>query len=124
MAQTTSVAITFTFLDRYAYWLLDDVKLVNVNTSIDLLQNGGFENGSLTGWNYYQANNNASEIVPNSSAFTSRNGLYSFAAKPYPAKDYLTQIIQTKLDYFYKFSFWLSHKGGGANSSVTVTLIY
>ena len=104
VAKTISIAVNFIFLDHSAYWLLDDVILLDVNSSQNVLQNGNFENGNLTNWNCYQSNTNTSKVISNGS-FPSKSGNYSFVSGPKPDKDYLTQIIPTEIEKFYHFHF-------------------
>ncbi len=44
----TSITITFSLTNWHAFWLLDNISLIEVNTSINLIGNGDFETGNLT----------------------------------------------------------------------------
>ena len=122
-ANTTSITITFSFLDYFAHWLLDDVSLIDLNQTRTVIKNGDFE-GNLTDWNYCNPDNNSnsSGVIPTGS-LNSKSGYSLYAARPRPKVDYLSQTISTVIGHFYQLSFWLSHSSNSTNNSAIVTIV-
>ncbi len=80
---------------------------VNQSNAIELVVNGGFETGSLTGW----------ALTPNTIPFgttpgvqmsgVSHSGDWAVALGNYPTVGFLTQSIATTAGTTYDISFWL-----------------
>ncbi|CAF1432031.1 unnamed protein product, partial [Rotaria sordida] len=85
------------------------------NTSTNLLVNGDFETGQLTGYSVCNMNSSrlSGSILPNQCA---RNGMYSFIDGSSPSPDYLWQKFTTIPQQQYQISFWLINSGPPPNS--------
>jgi len=123
-AVTISATVTFALLNQGAYWLLDNISLIDVNTSRQVIANGDFETGKLTNWSYCNPNstNNTSNISQ-SGPFNPQSGQYFYAGAPYPYPDFLSQTISTIIGNLYTFSFWLGDSASSSNNAFTVTIV-
>ncbi len=124
-AITTSITVTFSLTNWHAFWLLDNISLIEVNTSINLIGNGDFETGNLTNWNYCNPNfsSNTSKIGHNGT-FPSQSGQYFYFGAPYPYPDFLSQTISTTIGNLYTFAFWLGQTGNSSNNRFIVTIFF
>jgi hypothetical protein len=114
----TSITVTFSLSAQSAYWLLDNVSMIEVNTSTSVLNNGGFETGDLTDWNYCNPN-----FTQNSSTVGKDvSGQYVYFGAPHPYPDFLSQTVSTIIGNVYTLSFWLAYSPNGPNNIFTVTL--
>jgi hypothetical protein len=93
-------------MNRNAFWLLDNISLIDLNASASLIQNGDFETGNLTNWNYCNPNStsNSSRIGQNGNLH-SQSGQYFYFGAPYPYPDFLSQTIPTTIGNLHTFSF-------------------
>ena len=76
----------------------------------NLVVNGGFETGDLTGWT--QSGNTAFMGV---SDFNPHSGTYSAFAGPVGPRGFLSQTLTTTVGAGYTISFWLYNDGGDPN---------
>jgi hypothetical protein len=125
----TSMTITFSLVDRNAFWLLDTISVIDVKTREQLIENGDFETGNLNHWNYCNPNstNNSSRIGQNGT-FSAQNGGYFYYGAPQPYPDFLSQAVSTTIGYSYNFSFWLGHAAtaysSNSNNNFIVTVFF
>jgi len=98
--------------------ILLGVQAVIAIADINLVQNGGFETGDLTGWSWTGSNdpnlNGVDQINPHS-------GLYGAYFGPEDSLDYLSQNITTTLGQSYKVNFWLQNFTGDTPSEFSVS---
>lgn len=123
-AITTSITLMFSLTNLHAFWILDNISLIEVNTSQQVIENGDFETGNLTKWNYCNLNstNNSSKIGRNGSLF-SQNGQYFYFGAPYPQPDFLSQTISTTKNNLYTLSFWLAQSASSSANRFLVTIL-
>jgi hypothetical protein len=125
LAISNSLTVTFALEDSGNYWLLDNIALINVNESVDVLLNGDFENGNLTKWNYCNPNSSPSASrLANGGPYYAKNGSQYYYGGPTTSPDYLSQTIGVKETHLYRLSFWLGHTGASVRSSFRVTISY
>lgn len=125
-AITTSMTVTFSLENSYAFWLLDNISLIEFNTSKQLIKNGDFKTGSLINWNYcdpYSLLYNPSVLGANGS-FLPQNGQYFYFGAPHPNTDFLSQTISTTIGNLYIFSFWLGQTANSSNNRFPVTIFF
>jgi hypothetical protein len=82
-------------------------------TPPSLVQNGGFEAGSFTGWT--QSGNIGSSAYSSVSTTSSyvHSGIYGLQTGPYSSLFYLSQTLATSPGQNYLFSFWLDNPASG-----------
>ena len=85
--------------------------------SVNVLQNGGFESGSLDGW--AQSGNTGGTYLSGSSAYD-HSGSYGLQAGPGGSLGYLSQTIPTQPGAAYLLSFWFDSQGGTPNEFLVV----
>ena len=119
------MVVRFSLLNQNAFWLLDNISLIDANTNGQSIQNGNFEDGNLTNWNYCNPNftSNSSRLAQNGN-FSPQSGQNFYFGAPYPFPDFLTQTISTTMGQLYKFSFWLGKTAAGANNRFVVTIFF
>ncbi len=129
-ANSSSATLTFVMSgdpgSGQNYWLLDSVALNHTNASTNVLINGGFDMGNLTGWTQFCATN------PNCGAGDYGQlktgvcyaGTYCYMDKCNPSSrfDYLIQSFTTVNGDYYIISFYLMNVGGGGGQWMSVTL--
>ncbi len=123
-ASATAITVTFSLMNKDASWFLDDVTLIDLNTSsLPLIQNGDFETGNLTNWNYCNPNstNNRSNIAQNGSQY-SHSGQYFYLGAPYPSPDFLSQTVPTRMGDLHTLSFWFGQSGASTKNRFIVTI--
>ena len=105
-AETT---VTFGFFNEPGGWLFDDASLVRAAVpNLQLMTNGGFETGNLTGWNL--SPNGVSEFIGHVGAFP-HSGMYSYVdISPY--FETISQTIATTPGQVYDLSFSLEEASG------------
>ncbi|CAF1211268.1 unnamed protein product [Adineta steineri] len=101
----------FALRDDPEFLFVDDVSVTN-SSGIQLLSNGNFELGTLSGWTYCNpANASYSGAV---SSMDPHNGSYSYADGSVGFMDYLSQSFAVVSNNIYSVTFWLS---ANSNSS-------
>jgi hypothetical protein len=86
--------------------LVDDITIYNNATQ--MIINGGFETGDLTGWNRTgNCSNNVGEAYYGSSY--AHTGNYYYYDPCVGGSDYLTQTISTVPSDTYVITFWLTN---------------
>ena len=91
------------------------VMLPGVALSVDLVTNGGFENGNFSGWT--QSGNMGATGV---STATVHSGIYSAYLGPVGSLGYLSQMLPTVIGGTYNLNFWLQHDGGTPSEFLVV----
>ena len=126
VAISNSLTVTFSWRDSTTDWLLDNITLMDVNKSSDVLSNGDFETGNLTGWNYCNPNSSssASRMGITGSPYNAKSGQQYYFGGPTTSADYLSQTIRSEESHLYRLSFWLGHVGASVSSSFRVTISY
>ncbi|CAF1366132.1 unnamed protein product [Rotaria sordida] len=112
--------LTFAFYHDPSYWCLDDISVMKINSTINLIINGGFETGSTSSYSVCAPSSaNPAGYVSTECPHT---GLRSFYDGSYLPGDYLSQTFITDIGKDYQISFWLRNLGSIPNSiKVTVT---
>ncbi len=129
-ANSSSATLTFAMSGDpgpvHNYWLLDSVSVNHTNANTDVLINGGFETGDLTGWTQYCATdaNCGTGDYGQLTTGVCYSGTYCYVDKCYPYThfDYLIQSFTAVNGDYYIISFYLMNVGGGGPQSVLVTL--
>lgn len=113
--------------DDENYWLLDNVSVNRTNTNANVLVNGNFELGSLTGWTQYCATGSNCGGGSNVGQITSSScfmGSFCYVSKCDTGTryDYLSQSFSTVIGESYVISFHLRVKDAGDNRRAYVLL--
>jgi hypothetical protein len=113
VATTTSIDLLFALRDDPGFLGLDDISMVDTtrNNSVNLVVNGGFENG-LTGW----GNNPGPSSFPgfvntpgvNNPCPDPLNGNFNWCDGSLQSYDSIDQVIATTVNDSYTVSFWLT----------------
>ncbi|CAF1500214.1 unnamed protein product [Rotaria sp. Silwood1] len=102
----------FKAVNQIKTWHLDDVSLIDKNASnAEMLVNGGFENGSLVGWQMLCSNNNCGLTVGNITQSNCHTGSYCYEGACQNAYDFLRQTFSVTSGHVYILSFWLYTNG-------------
>jgi hypothetical protein len=104
---------------------LDSVSVNDTNTTTDVLINGGFETGDLTGWTQSCADDSNCGGTGNYGQVTTTDcysGTYCYVDKCAGGFDYLFQSFTTVIGDYYILGFYLKVESSGSPHSVTVTL--
>ncbi|CAF1170702.1 unnamed protein product [Rotaria sp. Silwood1] len=102
----------FKAVNQIKTWHLDDVSLIDKNASnAEMLVNGGFENGSLVGWQMLCSNNNCGLTVGNITQSNCHTGSYCYEGACQNAYDFLRQTFPVISGHVYILSFWLYTDG-------------
>jgi hypothetical protein len=128
-ANDTSATLTFAMTGdsgpAHHYWLLDNVCVNDTSTNLNVLSNGDFELGYLSGWTQNCATNtncgsgNYGQITT-TSCFA---GSFCFVDKCSNNNfDYLQQTFSTKAGGYYLISFYLKVYAPGGPEMVSVML--
>ncbi len=108
--------ITFALRNDPWYTAVDDISVVDLTTpSGNLIVNGDFETGDLTGWTYdnvYGAI--AGGFVTNGGCFGlgTHGGSYEYCDGAVQAYDAIDQVIPTTVGDVYQISFYTAAQGG------------
>ena len=121
-ATNSATWLTVFFRQDPAYWAFDDVALTDTNGN-NLIVNGGFETGDLTGWVAAGQTNvpYAGQVYTGSGTpgTTTRNphsGTYYWFDGAVGGVDGVAQGISTVVGQDYVLSFWLAGDGGSIAS--------
>lgn len=110
MATGLSATLSFVFRHDPGYWALDDVSVSNGATQ--LIINGGFESGNLTGWSYSISGscpgNYGGQTMHDSSI--AKSGDFYYFDGCFGNSDKLYQTFPTIAGVTYNISFWLINK--------------
>ncbi len=129
-ANSSSTTLTFAMTGdsgpMHDYWLLDSVSVNHTNANTNVLINGGFDVGNLTGWTQFCATNANCGGTGNYGQLTTAacySGSYCYVDKCGSGGfDYLIQSFNTVIGDYYLLSFYLRIYNSGASYSVYVTL--
>ncbi|CAM4922981.1 unnamed protein product [Rotaria socialis] len=118
--------IVFSLFRSNGFFALDDISVrSNTAPSVEILVNGGFEYGNLTGWSYCNQNSapNTGGVKANSSNFTysgvhfyANSGSYYYIGGGLPVADYMSQTFSTITGQLYTVSLWFFN-----SNNVTLT---
>lgn len=133
VAIASTTRITFAFREDLGSFLLDDVSVVNINSSNnELIVDGSFENGSLSpSWDHCVPFNSTSDgfILSNATNLTWENvtfltltGSYCYCDGIVAFADYLSQTFATQIGATYKISYWLFNRGSGTDNNADIFL--
>lgn len=87
---------------------LDDVSIVDTNASnSEMLINGGFENGSLVGWQSL-CSSNCMTLPGSLSTISCHTGSYCYKDGCKNSLDFLRQTFSTIIGHVYKLTFWIN----------------
>ena len=89
-----------------------------LTASSQVVQNGGFETGSFSGWT--QSGNTAYASVTTASSYV-HSGEYGAALGPSGSPGYLSQTLPTVAGQPYLLSFWLDNPKGGNPNQFSVS---
>ncbi|CAF4435619.1 unnamed protein product [Rotaria socialis] len=115
----SSLTLTMAFRQDPAYWALDDISVALSTGGPNLVQNPGFETGSLTGY-YTLCNPSSSSSSGTVSSAYPHSGTDCYYDGSIGNPDYLSQTMAAIPNNYYTISFWLWNKGGPANSATVV----
>jgi hypothetical protein len=119
-ATGSTATLSFYFRHDPGGWMLDDVTVYHGSTQ--LIINGGFETGDLTGWNYsgYCFYNTGQAYSGSSYAKT---GNYYYYDRCQQYGDTISQNFSTTVGDTYVISFWLTNYGCcGTTEIANITL--
>ncbi|CAF4697704.1 unnamed protein product [Rotaria socialis] len=109
----------------FHYWLLDTVSVNDTVNNANILVNGGFSTGTLTGWTQYCATNancgGTGTKYGQLTTSTCQTGSYCYVDKC-DNYDYLIQSFTTKIGNYYIISFYLRIYANGGPHSAYVML--
>ncbi|CAF3873335.1 unnamed protein product [Rotaria sordida] len=119
----TSTRIAFSFRRNNGYFALDNLSVRSFTApSTELLVNGGFEMGDLTGWSYCSQDNssmtggvkgNSSNFTYLSFTFRSQSGSYYYVGGGTTYADYISQTFSSTIGALYTVSLWILISGTG-----------
>jgi hypothetical protein len=111
--------ISFALQNDPDFWYLDDVSITN-SSGVQLLSNGNFEAGDLTGWSYCNPKNATNSGTV--SMTNSHTGWYSYEDGSVGSSDYLSQSFTVRPNKTVTVRFWLQSSSiNGTYASVFIT---
>lgn len=117
IAVTTSTRLTLAFRMDSNNWSLDTLSVKKIGTTTELLANGGFEMGSLSGWLSCNPNNATSYGYVQNNWLYTQSGSYYWKDGSTGAVDYLYQYFSSIVGATYTISFYLKGDGTTPNSA-------
>jgi hypothetical protein len=128
----TSSLIVFGLRRQTGYFAFDDVSVKSFAApTVEILVNGGFETGDLTGWSYCNQNNvtNSGGVEANSTHFTylgftyyANSGSYYYIGGSLTSADYISQIFPTIIGEQYTIVIYYMNVGNGSLTSADLFL--
>jgi hypothetical protein len=115
----SSITLTLAFRQDPSYWALDDISISLSAGGPNLVQNPGFETGSLTGY-YAFCNPSSSSASGTVYASNAHSGTYCYFDGSVTNPDYLSQTMAAIPNTYYTVSFWLWNLGGTPNSATVI----
>jgi len=112
-ATDTGTTLSFFFRQDQNRWLFDDVSFTDDSGGGNLVVNGGFATGNLSGWDYVRPSGGVWDtgwvggISPNPDPTNFPNDNYCWNDPATDGADGLEQTISTKIGDSYTLSFWL-----------------
>ncbi|CAF3707319.1 unnamed protein product [Rotaria sp. Silwood1] len=108
----TVIEFGFKAVNQVKTWHLDDVSLKDKNASnAEMLVNGGFENGSLVGWQVLCSSIICGTTAGNITQSNCHTGSYCYEGACQNAYDFLRQTFSVTSGHVYILSFWLYTNG-------------
>ena len=120
VATNATTWLTVFFRQDPAYWGFDNVALTDTN-GINVMANGGFETGDLTGWmavgqQGLPAGGTVFNGSPGTTTMNSQEGNFFWRDGAVGGVDGVAQGISTIVGDTYTLSFWLAADGGSTAS--------
>lgn len=119
--------ISFVLRRDFGYFGIDDISIRDTTASgVELLSNGGFENGSFSSWIHCvqagslaigSVQSTASGISYNGYPFVANSGNYYYLGGATVNAEYLSQTFSSIIGHTYTFSFVYVYYGSGSLSS-------
>ncbi|CAF2824251.1 unnamed protein product [Rotaria sp. Silwood2] len=100
-------------------------------SNVEILVNGDFELGDLTGWSYCSQDNSSNRggVTANSNNFTylnftffSKSGSHYYVGGSTTFTDYISRTFSTTVNTLYKVSLWVFNSGSGPLTSADLFL--
>ncbi|CAF1342646.1 unnamed protein product [Adineta steineri] len=117
IAVTTSTRLTLSFRMDLDNWSLDTLSVKRIGTSTELLTNGDFDSGTMSGWLSCNPNNATNFGFVQYNLIYSQSGYYFWKDASTGAVDYLYQYFSSVVGVNYTISFYLRGDGGLPNSA-------
>ncbi|CAF3926678.1 unnamed protein product [Adineta steineri] len=117
IAITTSTRLTLSFRMDSNNWSLDTLSVKRIGTSTELLTNGDFESGTMTGWSSCNPNNATNFGFIKDDILYTYSGYYFWKDASTGAVDYLYQYFSSVVGANYTISFYLKGDGDLPNSA-------
>lgn len=93
-------------------WYVDDVSIKDVNASYaEMISNGGFESGSLMGWQVACSSTNCGGTGGFLSQSDCHTGSYCYIGACQGNYDFLRQSFNVVIGHLYTLSFWIKTDG-------------
>jgi hypothetical protein len=119
LSTASTITLTVAFRQDPSYWAFDDISIALSTGGPNLVQNPGFETGSLTGYFAFcnPSSSSASGVV---SAANAHSGAYCYYDGSVGNPDYISQTMAAIPNTHYTVSFWLWNLGGSPNSATVI----